>query len=179
MRIYSRFWNLFHVDTTDSKQKAKRFAPLCFFLHQLEKYLPDYPYFVWCLSDGVNSHWPTNLNSQPSTFLRNSCLQTDLILDYAVPIYQNPQPINITFTVSIYPSETLGQLLMKLRLEKGLEQRELARKLRVNRNSVCEWKKDSKRPSRKSMERLVRFFEISREVWEDFENRSKKGFLRW
>jgi transcriptional regulator with XRE-family HTH domain len=66
----------------------------------------------------------------------------------------------------------LGQLLRKLRLENGLEQRQLARKLRVNKNSVCEWEKDRKGPSRKSMDRLAKFFKISVKRLEDFKRES-------
>jgi hypothetical protein len=46
----------------------------------------------------------------------------------------------------------------------------------VNKNSVCEWEKDRKRPSRKSMERLAWFFKISRETWADFKTDRRKGF---
>jgi len=76
--------------------------------------------------------------------------------------------VSITFTVSKYPSETLGQSLRKLRLEKGLEQRELARKLRVHGNTVYEWENDRNKPSGRSMERLAKFFKISRKTLEDF-----------
>jgi transcriptional regulator with XRE-family HTH domain len=67
----------------------------------------------------------------------------------------------------------LGQFLKKLRLEKGLEQRELARKLRVNKNSVCEWENERKKPSRESRERLARFFKISKQNLESFEMKRK------
>jgi len=65
-------------------------------------------------------------------------------------------------------------LLRKLRLEKGLEQRELARKLRVNKNSVCEWEKNRKKPSRESMEKLAKFFRISIKRLEDLKMERKK-----
>jgi DNA-binding XRE family transcriptional regulator len=86
----------------------------------------------------------------------------------AVQIYKNSHPLSITFTVSKYPSETLGQFLKKLRLEKGLEQWELAKKLRVHRNTIYEWENDRHRPSGKSMERLTKFFRISVKRLEDF-----------
>jgi transcriptional regulator with XRE-family HTH domain len=88
--------------------------------------------------------------------------------DHAVQIYKNPEPVCITFSVSRYPAETLGQSLKKLRLEKGLEQRELARKLRVHRNTLYEWESDRHRPSAKRMERLAGFFKIGRKKLEDF-----------
>jgi len=97
----------------------------------------------------------------------SSCLLGSLILARAVRIYNNPHPLNITFSVSKYPTETLGQFLRKLRLEKGLEQWELARKLRVHRNTVYEWENGRKGPSRKSIEKLAKFFKMSVKRLED------------
>jgi transcriptional regulator with XRE-family HTH domain len=96
-----------------------------------------------------------------------------LIPARAVHIYKTDDYAKITFSVSKYPAKTLGQLLKKLRLEKELEQRELIKKLRVNKNSVYEWENDRKKPSRESMERLAKFFRISREALEDL--RMKRG----
>jgi DNA-binding transcriptional regulator YiaG len=83
--------------------------------------------------------------------------------DHAVSIYKNHEALCITFSVSRHASETLGQFLRKLRLEKGLEQWELARKLHVHRNTVCEWENERKRPSEKKLKTLARFFKVSRE----------------
>jgi len=94
--------------------------------------------------------------------------------DHAVQIYKKSHTFKITFTVSKYPSETLGQFLKKLRFERGLEQRELARKLRVHRNTVYEWENDRKGPSRKNMERLARLFKIGRKTLEDSKIEGKK-----
>jgi DNA-binding XRE family transcriptional regulator len=106
----------------------------------------------------------------------NSLVNYSRTDDHAVPIYKNSEPLSITFKVSKYPQETLGQLLRKLRLKKGLEQWELARKLRVNRNSVCEWEKDRKRPSRESMEKLAKFFRIGRKTLEDLKIEINEAF---
>ena len=89
-----------------------------------------------------------------------------IIPDHAVQSYKNHEPLFITFTISRYPSETLGQVLRRLRLERGLEQGELARKLRVLRNTVYEWENDRHRPSGKNMERLAKFFKISAKTLE-------------
>jgi len=75
-----------------------------------------------------------------------------------------------------YPAETLGQVLRRLRLEKGLERKELARKLRVHRNSIYEWESDRHRPSGRSMERLAKFFRISIKRLEDFRMESWRDF---
>jgi DNA-binding transcriptional regulator YiaG len=82
--------------------------------------------------------------------------------DHAVPIYKNSQPVKITFTVSKYATRTLGELIRELRLEKGLEQRELAKRLGVHRNTVYDWETDRHRPSPKNMGRLVQLLGISR-----------------
>jgi transcriptional regulator with XRE-family HTH domain len=84
--------------------------------------------------------------------------------------------LSITFTVSKYPSETLGQLLRRLKLEKGLEQRELAKKLRVHRNTIYEWENDRNGPYRKSIERLAKFFKISAKTLESFRMEREKDF---
>ena len=70
----------------------------------------------------------------------------------------------------------MGQFLRKLRLEKGLEQRELARRLGVHRNTVYEWENDRKGPSRKSIEKLAKFFKIGSKILEDFKTDRKEGF---
>jgi ribosome-binding protein aMBF1 (putative translation factor) len=94
--------------------------------------------------------------------------------DHVVPIYKNHEPLCITFTISRHPTETLGQFLKKLRLEKGLEQRELVKKLRVNKSSVYEWENDRKKPSRQNVEKLARFFKISIKRLKDFKREGKK-----
>jgi DNA-binding XRE family transcriptional regulator len=92
----------------------------------------------------------------------------------AVSIYKTDDYAKITFSVSKYPTKTLGQFLKKLRLEKGLEQRELVKKLRVNKNCVYEWEKDRHRPSAKNMERLARFFGMGRKALEELKMERKK-----
>jgi len=94
--------------------------------------------------------------------------------DRAVPIYKNSRSLSITFTVSRYPSETLGQFLRKLRLEKRLEQGQLAKKLRVHRDTVYEWENDRKNPSGKNMERLAKFLKIDAKILEDFKRRRRR-----
>jgi transcriptional regulator with XRE-family HTH domain len=69
--------------------------------------------------------------------------------------------------VSKYRSDTLGQFLRRLRLEKGLEQKELAQRLQVSKVTVCNWEKDRKKPSRKSMDRLAQYLKMGKETLED------------
>lgn len=58
-------------------------------------------------------------------------------------------------------------------MENGLEQWELAKKIRVHRNTVYEWENDRKGPSKKSIERLVRFFRISEVKLKKFKTGSR------
>lgn len=112
-----------------------------------------------------------------------SCLDTNIIewecehqtLDRAAPFYQKPYFLSITFTVSKYPSESLGQFFRRLRLERGLEQKQLAKKLRVSKGSVYNWENNRRVPSTVSMERLVKFFRISRKTLEDFKMEGRKS----
>jgi len=67
-------------------------------------------------------------------------------------------------------------LLRKLRLEKRLERKQLAKKLRVHRNSIYEWESDRHRPSGKNMERLVRFFRAGANTLEDFKMEIRNGY---
>jgi len=69
----------------------------------------------------------------------------------------------------------LGQVLRRLRLERGLEQGELARKLRVHRNTVYEWENDRKGPSGKSIWKLTKFFRISIKGLEDLKMKRKEN----
>jgi len=61
-------------------------------------------------------------------------------------------------------------------LETGLEQKELAEKIRVHRNTVYEWENDRKGPSRERMEKLAKFFKIGSKILEDFKTDRKEGF---
>jgi hypothetical protein len=40
---------------------------------------------------------------------------------------------------------------------------------------VCEWEKDKKKPSRESMEKLAKFFRMSRNTSEDMKMRRKRA----
>jgi transcriptional regulator with XRE-family HTH domain len=78
--------------------------------------------------------------------------------------------------VSKYPIKTLGQFLRKLRTEKGLERKELAKKLRMHKNTIDDWENDRHKPSAKSVERFGKFFKINRKKLEDFKTDRRKGF---
>jgi hypothetical protein len=67
----------------------------------------------------------------------------------AAPFCQKSAFPAIAFTVSKYSSETLEQLIRRLRLEKGLKQKELAQKISVSATTVYNWENDRKGPSEK------------------------------
>lgn len=84
--------------------------------------------------------------------------------DHAAPIYKKSQPLNITFTVSKYPSESLGEFLRKLRLEKGLSQKQLAEKIRVNEMTVVGWEKNHRIPMKINLLELAKFFKVKEKI---------------
>lgn len=79
--------------------------------------------------------------------------------DRAAPFYQKSNSLTITFTVSKYPSESLGELLKKLRLERGMTQKQLAEKIPVNEMTVVCWEKNLRKPRGRNIEKLRVFFQ--------------------
>jgi DNA-binding XRE family transcriptional regulator len=60
----------------------------------------------------------------------------------------------ITFRVSICPAKTLGVQIKKRRLEHGLFQRDLAKKVGVNEMTIVNWEKGRTKATKKNLERL-------------------------
>ena len=52
----------------------------------------------------------------------------------------------------------MGQFLKKLRLEKGLSQKELAEKIGVNEMSVVGWEKNLRLPKGRNVSKVIDFF---------------------
>ncbi len=67
--------------------------------------------------------------------------------------------LKLTFKISRYPNETLGQKIRKLRLEKGLKQVELAKVLGVSEDTVRNWEKGRTRPVGEFLRRIEGYFE--------------------
>ena len=57
--------------------------------------------------------------------------------------------LKVSFQIPKYQAKTLGQLIKRLRLEKGLHQKELARLLGVNETTIIRWERDRTKPERK------------------------------
>ena len=58
------------------------------------------------------------------------------------------KPLIIGFRASRYPDATLGQRIRKVRLEKGLYQVDLAKKLDVDEMTIVNWELDRTKPKR-------------------------------
>jgi ribosome-binding protein aMBF1 (putative translation factor) len=76
--------------------------------------------------------------------------------NHAVPDYKNPQPLVITLRLSRYPSQTLGQCIRKARLEQGLSQVVLAKKVGVNEMTIVNWEKEKTKPHGQRFEKVNR-----------------------
>ena len=67
--------------------------------------------------------------------------------------------LKLTFRVSRYPDETLGQKIKKLRLEKSLKQTDLAKVLGVNKDTIWNREKGKTVPGERYLRRLEGIFE--------------------
>jgi DNA-binding XRE family transcriptional regulator len=83
-----------------------------------------------------------------------SFIDWDRTLNRAVPNYKKPNPLVITLRLSLYPDRTLGERIRKWRLEHGLFQTDLAKKIGVSEMSIVNWEKGRTRPNKQSLERL-------------------------
>ena len=84
--------------------------------------------------------------------------------DRAVFNCNQPKALKVTFQISKYPANTLGQLIKGLRLEKALYQKELARLLKVHKMTIVNWEMDRTKPERKYISKLADFFEMKEEI---------------
>jgi transcriptional regulator with XRE-family HTH domain len=60
----------------------------------------------------------------------------------------------ITLRLSRYPARTLGEYIRKWRLEQGLLQVDLAKKIGVNEMTIVNWEKGKTKPDKKKFEKL-------------------------
>ena len=59
----------------------------------------------------------------------------------------------------------MGQFLRKLRLEKGLTQKQLAKKVGVNEMTVVGWEKNERIPLKRNLFKLAKFLKIRQDVF--------------
>jgi ribosome-binding protein aMBF1 (putative translation factor) len=60
----------------------------------------------------------------------------------------------ITLQLSRYPARTLEEYIRKWRLEQGLLQVDLAKKINVNEMTIVNWEKGKTKPDKKKFEKL-------------------------
>jgi len=77
---------------------------------------------------------------------------------------QTTETLKLTFRISRYPAKTLGQWIRRLRLEKGLFQRELARLIGVDETTILSWVRDRTRPGQKHVSKLADLFMVKKEL---------------
>lgn len=70
------------------------------------------------------------------------------------------QPLRLWFRISRYPDKTLGQRIRKARLEKGLYQVDLAKRLKVSEMTIVNWENDRTRPVKMHANRLKECLEL-------------------
>ncbi len=84
---------------------------------------------------------------------------------HAVANDNNPKFFKINFRIpkkEPIESTSLGQNIKKLRMEKGLYQKDLAKLLDVCEMTVVNWEMDKVVPLKKSLERLNKVLEINK-----------------
>jgi len=79
---------------------------------------------------------------------------------HAVPNYKNSHPLVITLRLSLYPDQTLGDLIKKWRLEKGVFQKNLAKMIGVSEMTIVNWEKGRTKPTKKNLERIKEIFGV-------------------
>jgi len=72
------------------------------------------------------------------------------MLNRAAPNYKNPHPLVITLRLSLYPARTLVECIKKWRLEQGLLQKDLAKRIGVSEMTIVNWEKGRTKPTKKN-----------------------------
>ena len=72
----------------------------------------------------------------------------------AVPNYKSSHSLVITLQESLYPDRTLGDRIKKWRLERGLFQVDLAKRIGVSEMTIVNWEKGRTKPKEKNIEKL-------------------------
>lgn len=57
--------------------------------------------------------------------------------------------------------EIFSKKLKELRTEKGLSQKELAKILKTNNSSICDWEKERSQPDLDTLVNMARYFNVS------------------
>ncbi len=57
--------------------------------------------------------------------------------------------------------EIFSKKLKELRIEKGLSQKELAKILKTNNSSVCDWERERSQPDLETLVDIAKYFNVS------------------
>jgi len=72
----------------------------------------------------------------------------------SAPNYKNPQSLVITLRLPLYPDQTLGERIRKWRLERGLFQVDMAKRIGVSEMIIVNWEKGKTKPIKQYFDRL-------------------------
>jgi DNA-binding transcriptional regulator YiaG len=73
---------------------------------------------------------------------------------HSAPDYKKPHPLVIILRLPLYPDQTLGERIKKWRLEKGVFQKDLAKRVGVSEMTIVNWEKGRTKPMKQYFERL-------------------------
>jgi DNA-binding transcriptional regulator YiaG len=95
----------------------------------------------------------------PSAFIRRHrfVFPNDRLLNHAAPNYKNSHPLVNTPRLPLYPDRTSGEHIKKWRLEEGLFQKGLAKRIGVKGMKIVNWEEKQTKPRRKNLERIKEF----------------------
>jgi len=68
--------------------------------------------------------------------------------------YKNSHPLVITLRMSLHPSRTLRERIKKWRLEQGLFQVDLTKRIGVSEMTIVNWEKERTKPIKEYLERI-------------------------
>ncbi len=105
---------------------------------------------------------------------------TDCMHTHAVPNCNHLKFFKINFRISKKPPiqpTSFGKYLKKLRTEKQLSQRELARLSKVSHDSIRNWEGDRFMPKKESLAKLASFFQIDEKFLSNFDLKRPPNLL--
>ena len=74
--------------------------------------------------------------------------------NHVAPNYKKPHSLVITLRIPLHPDRTLAQRIKKWRLEQGLFQVDLAKRIGVSEMTIVNWEKGRTKPTKGSLGRL-------------------------
>ena len=137
--------------------KIGLFTPLCwgrcFWEKEYKRLASGHGRQTFLYSDGEKGQ--DKIFAIPKSFVYQDCT-----LNRAAPNYKNSHPFVITLRIPLYPDRTLRERIKRLRLEQGLLQRDLAKRVGVSETTIINWEKGRTNPAKKNLEGLQKFLGI-------------------